>query len=179
MKTITVTKKGLIIIGDDGSKKFVKCKFCVPEPENIQYEKDILTEEQNYVYKTVVYGQQGDKRLDTPTYRLYLKAQIVINRLKNRRLDEFTKNLLTNLAKGSKCNVWRKIIEFKSDDYPNYMTFRDLNITKEEIIQELIASNVLGPNLFNNFINKTEYEQRIQDDKRGDIIPQIVHQRTG
>jgi len=77
------------------------------------------------------------------------KAQIAINILKQQVINRLSNDLLLSLFPNSP--ITKKLLELDFTDvrYINKMPFKTLRITKRQIIDKLVAENILPANFYN------------------------------
>lgn len=125
------------------------------KPTYIEYEKDKYSHYQNYLYKRALYSLQSlsEKELATMCNKkkqriinVYNRAQIVVNKLKQKVTIEYTNFIFKTLFPKSPITDFL-LSETETDDkFINTLNFKDLNITKEDIITIFIAEGILPKN---------------------------------
>jgi hypothetical protein len=121
----------------------------------MSYEQDRYSLYQNYLYKRALYGLDAltEKELATMCSKkkqriinVYKRAQTVLNSFKQKLTIEYTNNLFKTFF--PKSNITKELVNFNDVDekFKNTLTFRDLNISKDDIIRIFIAEGVLPKN---------------------------------
>ena len=121
----------------------------------MQYEQDKYSQYQNYLYKRVLYGLEalpaeevllmcGKKK--QRIINVYKRAQAVINRYKHEISIKKTNTLFTTLF--PKSSLTQALLELNDtdDNFKNTLTFKDLGITKDHLVQLFINEGVLPKN---------------------------------
>jgi hypothetical protein len=122
---------------------------------HIQYEQDNYSNYQNYLYKRALYGLSSinQEELDTMCSKkkqriinVYKRAQIVLNTLKQQATISYTNFLFKTLFPKSPITQFL-LTETETDEkFKNTLTFKDLNISKEQIISIFMLEGVLPRN---------------------------------
>ena len=116
---------------------------------------DVLSPMQNELYKRVMFGlsiyepaklYEMNSAKKNKIVRKHKEAQEVINTWKQELTNQWTNNFLKKMFPKSKlvedmCND-----NSTSNSFMNTLTFKELNITKENIINKLIEKNILPYN---------------------------------
>lgn len=121
----------------------------------MQYEQDKYSVYQNYLYKRALYGLESltEKELATMCSKkkqrilnVYKRAQTVLNTLKQKVTIAYTNSIFQKLFPES--NLTKCLLEHTELDerFKNTLTFKDLNIGKDDIIRIFIAEGVLPKN---------------------------------
>lgn len=121
----------------------------------IQYEQDKYSVYQNYLYKRALYGLDAltEKELATMCGKkkqrilnVYKRAQSVLNIFKQQVAIEYTNKIFVKLF--PKANITKDLVSCNETDekFINTLTFKDLNIGKDQIISIFIAEGVLPKN---------------------------------
>lgn len=127
----------------------------------MQYEQDKYSTYQNYLYKRALYGLDALTQEELATMcskkkqrilNVYKRAQVVLNIFKQKLSIEYTNFLFKTLfPKSTLTEVLLK--ESETDEkFKNTLTFKDLNISKDQIITIFITEGVLPK----NFLSLTE-----------------------
>ena len=127
----------------------------------VQYEQDKYSTYQNYLYKRALYGLEAldEKELATMCGKkkqrilnVFKRAQTVLNVFKQKRTIEYTNRFFEALF--PKSLLTRALVQLNETDekFKNTLTFKDLNITKDDIISIFIAEGILPK----NFLSLTE-----------------------
>ena len=119
------------------------------------YEQDDYNQYQNYLYKRALYGLNSltEKELATICSKkkqriinVYKRAQVVLNIFKQQATIGYTNFLFKTLFPNSPITQFL-LSETKTDDkFKNTLTFKDLNISKDNIISIFIAEGILPKN---------------------------------
>ena len=121
----------------------------------VQYESDGYSAYQNYLYKRALYGLDAltEKELATMCSKkkqriinVYNRAQNVLNLFKQKLTIEYTNKLFESLF--PKSNLTKAFLECDEVDekFKNTLTFKDLNITKDDIISIFMLEGILPKN---------------------------------
>ena len=121
----------------------------------VQYEQDKYSKYQNYLYKRALYGlkslskEEVTKMCDRKKRRInsvHYRAQGVLNIAKQKISINYTNSFFKTFFPDSKFT--REIIEFNEVDknFKNKLTFKDLNLTKDDIITIFIGEGILPKN---------------------------------
>lgn len=139
----------------------------------INYESDGYSQYQNYLYKRALYGLDAlsqDELSATCSKKkqriinVYKRAQSVLNLEKQKATINYTNVLFKSLFPNSK--LTESLIENSEIDekFKNTLTFKDLNITKDQIISIFIAEGVLPKN-FLSLEHSLNQLPRLKNDK--------------
>ena len=130
-------------------------KIAVNEKTYIVYEVDKYTEYQNYLYNRKLKGLKAipKKELDAMCnkkkqriHRVYIKAQRILNRLKQQKTITYTNFIFESLFPNNPLTDFMLESTETSDKVINTLNFKDLKIGKDEIIAIFIEQGILGPN---------------------------------
>ena len=124
----------------------------------MQYEQDKYSVYQNYLYKRALYGLDSltEKELTTMCSKkkqrilnVYKKAQIVLNTFKQKITIVYTNSIFQKFFPNS--NLTKCLLENIDIDkkFKNTLTFKDLNISKDDIIRIFIIEGILPKNFLN------------------------------
>lgn len=127
----------------------------------MQYEQDKYSVYQNYLYKRALYGLDAltEKELATMCSKkkqriinVYKRAQTVLNIFKQKVAIQYTNSFFEKLFPNS--NLTKSLVECTETDerFKNCLTFKDLNIGKDDIIRIFILEGILPK----NFLSLTE-----------------------
>jgi len=121
----------------------------------MQYEQDQYSQYQNYLYKRALYGLDAltEKELATMCSKkkqriinVYKRAQVVLNKFKQELTIKYTNLLFKTLFPKSPITDIL-LFETETDEkFKNTLTFKDLNISKNDIITIFIAEGILPKN---------------------------------
>ena len=121
----------------------------------MQYEQDKYSLYQNYLYKRALYGLDAlnEKELATMCAKkkqriinVYKRAQNVLNIFKQRVAIKYTNDIFRTLFPKSELTQELISFDYIDEKFKNTLTFKDLNITKDDIITIFIAEGVLPKN---------------------------------
>jgi len=121
----------------------------------MSYEQDKYSVYQNYLYKRALYGLDAltEKELATMCGKkkqrilnVYKRAQTVLNVLKQKITIDYTNSIFLKLFPESK--LTQSLLECTEVDekFKNCLTFKDLNIGKDDIIRIFISEGILPKN---------------------------------
>ena len=121
----------------------------------VQYESDGYTAYQNYLYKRALYGLDALTQQELSTMcskkkqrilNVYKKSQAVLNTHKQKLTIEYTNRIFTTLFPKAKLTKELVTINDIDEKFKNTLTFKDLNIDKDQIISIFIAEGILPKN---------------------------------
>jgi hypothetical protein len=121
----------------------------------MQYETDNYTQYQNYLYKRALYGLEslGAQELEQMCSKkkqriinVYKKAQAVINKYKQELTIKYTNILFESFFPKSPITAFFLDNSEVDEKFKNTLTFKDLNISKEDVISIFIQEGVLPKN---------------------------------
>ncbi len=121
----------------------------------MQYETDRYSQYQNYLYKRALYGLNALSEQELATMcskkkqrivNVYKRAQVVINKLKQEFTIRYTNFIFKTLFPNSPLTDSLLACTEFDDKFKNTLTFKDLDITKEDIITIFIAEGILPKN---------------------------------
>jgi len=132
-----------------------------PGKTYMQYEQDKYSIYQNYLYKRALYGLDALNQEELATMcskkkqrivNVYKRAQVVLNTFKQKLTIKYSNSLFNILFPNS--NLTKELVNLNETDekFKNTLTFKDLNISKDDIITIFIAEGVLPK----NFLSLTE-----------------------
>jgi hypothetical protein len=120
-----------------------------------QYLSDGYSQYQNYLYKRALYGLDSldEKELVTMCSKkrqrivnVYKRAQIIVNKLKQEITIQQSNFIFKTLFPNSPITEFL-LSETETDEkFKNTLTFKDLNISKDQIISIFMAEGVLPKN---------------------------------
>ena len=126
-----------------------------PKRTMVQYEVDQYSSYQNYLYKRALYGLSSITEQELATMcskkkkrieRVYLKGQQVINLHKQKLTNKITNLLFERLFPQSPLTEFFLSNTETDEKFKNTLNFKDLNITKDDIIRIFIEEGVLPKN---------------------------------
>ena len=121
----------------------------------MQYEQDKYSTYQNYLYKRALYGLEGVSKEELSTMcskkkqrivNVFKRAQTVLNIEKQKATISYTNNLFKMFF--PKSSLTKGLFENSETDekFKNTLTFKDLNISKDNIITIFITEGILPKN---------------------------------
>jgi hypothetical protein len=121
----------------------------------IKYESDGYSQYQNYLYKRALYGLDALKQEELVgmcskkkqrIINVYKRAQTVLNIAKQKATIHYTNLLFKTLF--PKSPLTDSLIECSEIDekFKNTLTFKDLNISKQQIVSIFISEGILPKN---------------------------------
>lgn len=123
----------------------------------MEYEKDNYSNYQNYLYKRALYGLSIFSQNELATMcskkkqrinNVYLKAQNIINLYKQKLTKVYTDSIFTTLFPNSPITDYLLNDESEDVKFKNKLTFKELNISKDDIINLFVNEGVLPKNFF-------------------------------
>jgi len=120
-----------------------------------EFEKDKYSPYQNYLYKRALYGLDSlsVEELNTMCSKkrsrivnVYNRGQLVVNKYKHQVTKQLTDKLLGSLFPNS--SLISEIIKYEDIDnnYKNTLTFKDLSIEKDLIVDLFMTEGILPKN---------------------------------
>lgn len=129
--------------------------YQLSSPKYAHYEQDKYSAYQNYLYKRALYGLDAltEKELKETCSKkkqrivnVYRRAQVVLNRFKQEVSIKKTNYIFEKFFPKSEL-TFSIISQTETDDnFRNTLTFKDLNITKDDIISIFIVEGILPKN---------------------------------
>lgn len=125
------------------------------KPTVMQYETDGYSQYQNYLYKRALYGLDSfdKKELETMCSKkkqriinVYKRGQAVLNKLKQQVTIQYTNFLFKTLFPNSPITDLLLSDTETDEKVKNTLTFKDLNINKDQIIRIFIDEGILPKN---------------------------------
>jgi len=119
------------------------------------YQQDKYSSYQNYLYKRALYGVSSLSNEELETIckkklerikRVHMKAQKVINLYKQKLTIEYTNSFFKVLFPESPLVDFFMNNTETDEKFTNKLTFKDLNISKDDIIRIFIEEGVLPKN---------------------------------
>ena len=144
----------------------------------MEYEQDRYTPYQNYLYKRALYGIDALSKEELQTIcskklerikRVHLKAQKVINRYKQSLTISYTNKLFELLWPSSPFTAFMMNSTETDDSFTNKLTFKDLNISKDDIISIFISEGVL-PKSFLEIKNNPNQLPRLKNESKTQAV---------
>jgi len=127
----------------------------------MQYEQDQYSQYQNYLYKRALYGLDALTQQELATMcskkkqriiNVYKRSQIILNKFKQELTIKYTNLLFKTLFPKSPITDVLLSLSETDEKFKNTLTFKDLNISKDQIITIFITEGVLPK----NFLSLTE-----------------------
>lgn len=124
-------------------------------PKFMEYEQDIYSSYQNYLYKRALYGlsslskEEVESMCNSKRKRInnvYNKAQVVLNIAKQKATIYYTNLLFEKLFPNSPLTDFFLNNDETDTNFKNTLTFKDLNISKDEIISIFMEEGILPKN---------------------------------
>lgn len=121
----------------------------------MQYETDRYSSYQNYLYKRALYGLDALSQEELANIcskkkqriiNVYKRAQVVLNKFKQRLTIAYSNHIFETLFPESPITQFLLADTETDDKFKNTLTFKDLNISKDQIISIFIAEGVLPKN---------------------------------
>ena len=140
----------------------------------MQYESDGYSQYQNYLYKRALYGLNALTEQEIACMcnkkkqrimNVYKRAQSILNILKQRATIHYTNFLFKTLFPKSPLTEIMLECNETDEKFKNTLTFKDLNISKDDIISIFISEGVLPKNFLSlkeapNQLPKLKYESK-------------------
>jgi hypothetical protein len=123
------------------------------------YERDRFNPYQNFLYKRALFGLSiySKEELDVMHYskkkrinNVHMRAQGILNVWKQQLMHEFVSKFLSSIFHHSKFvkDYTEKFADVIDDTYISKTEFRDLGVSKENIIEKLIQEKILPHNFY-------------------------------
>lgn len=128
------------------------------EKKYVQYEQDTYSQYQNYLYKRALYGLNALTKEEVVTMcskkkqrinKVYQKAQVIINIHKQKLTTVYSNRLFSELFPNSPVTEFFLNNNDTDPNFKNTMTFKDLNISKDQVITLFINEGILPKNFMN------------------------------
>jgi hypothetical protein len=122
---------------------------------HIQYEQDSYSNYQNYLYKRALYGLSSinEEELNTMCSKkkqrivnVYKRAQVVLNKLKQQATINYSNFIFKTLFPNSPITQFLLADTETDEKFKNTLTFKDLNIEKQDIISIFMLEGILPKN---------------------------------
>lgn len=119
------------------------------------FEQDKYTTYQNYLYKRALYGIDSLSLEELNTMcgkkksrilNVYNRAQLVVNNYKHRVTKQLTDKLLVSLFPNSSLISELNNYEDMDANYKNTLTFKDLCIHKDQLVELFMLEGILPKN---------------------------------
>jgi hypothetical protein len=121
----------------------------------MQYETDKYSQYQNYLYKRALYGLDALSQEELATMcskkrqriiNVYRRSQVVLNKFKQQVTIQYSNFIFKTLFPNAPITDFLLSDTQTDDKVKNTLTFKDLNISKDQIISIFIAEGVLPKN---------------------------------
>ena len=121
----------------------------------INYETDGYSQYQNYLYKRALYGLDSLSEQELATVcskkkqrivNVYKKAQSTLNKFKQQVTIQYSNFVFKSLFPNSPLTDLLLSDTEVDENFKNTLTFKDLGITKEQIISIFMAEGILPKN---------------------------------
>jgi hypothetical protein len=121
----------------------------------MQYELDGYSQYQNYLYKRALYGLDALSQEELATtcskkkqriINVYKRAQVVLNIEKQKATIKYTNVIFKTLFPKSNLTKEFESLNETDEKFKNTLTFKDLNISKKQIVSIFIAEGILPKN---------------------------------
>lgn len=120
-----------------------------------EFEKDKYSPYQNYLYKRALYGLDSlsidelnsmCNKKKSRIINVYNRGQVIVNKYKHQVTKQLTDKLLGSLFPNS--SLISEIIKYEDIDnnYKNTLTFKDLSIEKDLIVDLFMTEGILPKN---------------------------------
>ena len=128
------------------------------KPTFVKYDGDGLNSYQNYLYKRALYGLKGLPETELATMclakqkrinKVHFRAQKLLNLYKHTLTKKLTDTLLLSLFPKSSLAQSFAAYDEVDETFTNTLSFKDLGISKTEIIELFIQEKILPGNFFN------------------------------
>jgi hypothetical protein len=123
----------------------------------INYEKDEFSQYQNFLYHRAIYGLKVyeetelkvmSKQKKSRIFKVHKRAQQVINLMKHEVVMVRTNRLFTVLFPKSSLVEELLAEQEPSLEVVNTSSFKDLNISKKDLVERFIKERILPPNFY-------------------------------
>jgi predicted DNA-binding protein YlxM (UPF0122 family) len=124
-------------------------------PTVMQYETDSYSQYQNYLYKRALYGLETlspqemaamCSKKKQRVINVYKRAQVVLNKFKQQLTIQYTNVFFKTLFPNSPITDFLLSESETDEKFKNTLTFKDLNISKEQIITIFMTEGILPKN---------------------------------
>ena len=121
----------------------------------IQYEQDRYSSYQNYLYKRALYGLDALTKQELATIcskkkqriiNVYKRAQVILNKFKQQVTIQYTNFIFKTLFPKSPVTDFLLADTEIDEKFKNTLTFKELGISKDQIITIFIAEGILPKN---------------------------------
>jgi hypothetical protein len=124
----------------------------------MEYEKDNYNDYQNHLYKRALHGLNAFTQQELATMcskkkqrvsKVYMKGQSIINLYKQKLTNAYSNFIFKTLFPESPLTQFFVETEETDPEFKNTLTFKDLGITKDQIVGIFIAEGILPKNFHN------------------------------
>lgn len=145
--------------------KLEEYQLIKPNKTYIEYEVDCYTQYQNYLYKRALYGLSALEEKELATMcskkkhrvnKVYLKGQQVINVYKQKLTIAYSNFIFKTMFPNSPLTDFMSKALDTDINFKNTLTFKDLNISKNQIISIFIEEGVLPKNFMDMTSNPNQ-----------------------
>jgi len=121
----------------------------------MQYEQDRYSSYQNYLYKRALYGLDALTQQELATMcskkkqriiNVYKRAQVILNKFKQEMTIKYTNFIFKTLFPKSPFTDFLLADTEIDEKFKNTLTFKELGISKDQIITIFIAEGILPKN---------------------------------
>jgi hypothetical protein len=121
----------------------------------IQYEQDRYSSYQNYLYKRALYGLDALTKQELATIcskkkqriiNVYKRAQVILNKFKQQVTIQYTNFIFKTLFPKSPVTDFLLADTEIDEKFKNTLTFKELGISKDQIITIFITEGILPKN---------------------------------
>ena len=121
----------------------------------IQYEQDRYSSYQNYLYKRALYGLDALTQQELATMcskkkqriiNVYKRAQVILNKFKQQVTIQYTNFIFKTLFPKSPVTDFLLADTEIDEKFKNTLTFKELGISKDQIITIFITEGILPKN---------------------------------
>ena len=121
----------------------------------MEYEKDNYNSYQNHLYKRALYGLSAFTQAELATMcskkkqrvsKVYMKGQNIINLYKQKLTNAYSNFIFKTLFPESPLTQFLVETDETDVEYKNTLSFKDLGISKDQIVGIFIAEGILPKN---------------------------------
>lgn len=121
----------------------------------MEYEKDNYNDYQNHLYKRALYGLSAFTQAELATMcskkkqrvsKVYMKGQNIINLYKQKLTNAYSNFIFKTLFPESPLTQFLVETEETDVEFKNTLSFKDLGISKDQIVGIFIAEGILPKN---------------------------------
>lgn len=134
----------------------------------MEYEKDSYSAYQNYLYKRALFGLNAlteSELVETCSkkkeriFRVYKRGQIILNKLKQQITIQYSNMVFKSLFPNSPLTDFFLENTETDEQFKNTLTFKDLNISKDVIVNVFIKEGILPKNFMEITMNPNALPQ--------------------